>query len=162
MPGESAALNKTAQDKTKAVQDFAKESGAGLQQTGQVSWDTLAAGGVGEPGAPRFSLDFRDEFDRADLEAGYIALVSQPTTSYDQTPTTNGDVLLNRTQAHWLAQVERDYLLRRRTRVRAEAHAAAMRTGLGSDKGSISMGIRWHLKRLLALASLSRTKGVGA
>jgi hypothetical protein len=156
MPGESMNLSKVVQDKTKAVQSFAAEVGSGLKQEGQVSWDTLADDGVDTPGAPRFNLDFRDEFSREFLEDSYIGIVSQPTTSQANTPTTNGDVLLNRTQAHWLAQVERDFLMRRRTRVRAEAHASAVRSGLGHDNGPVSQGIRRHLKYLLALAALGR------
>jgi len=159
MSGEGAAtMNKAAQDKTQAVQVFAAQNGRGLQQTDQVCWDTLAAGGTKEPGAPRLDLDFREEFNRDDLEEQLVAAMANPTRSYQGVTTTIADVISNRSQAHWLASVERDFLMRRRSRIRAEAHAAATRVGIGSDNGPVGKGIRRYLKQLAAVAAFSHTR----
>lgn len=139
--------------KTKAVRDFATTLAQGLRNIGQVTWDTLADGDPEvEAGPERFLESFREEFDRSALKDKYIEVYSQRNTSSQDVKGTLGELRLYRHQYDWLMQAERDYLMRRKSRVRTEAHAAAIAEMIGDDKGPIEVGVKRLAKNLLALS----------
>jgi hypothetical protein len=157
----SGKLHDTFVSKVTSLKLSARAAGDGLQQQGQVAWDTMDAAGVSGPGPTRFKPSYRDDFERAELETDYIAIYNSPDNGVQDTGhRTLADLRLNRYQAHWLAQVERDYLMRRRSRIRAEAHAASVRVGIGSDTGPVELGAMRYGKMLLAMAGIPKDGGM--
>ena len=151
------------QAKTKSVTTHATEISLGMINTGQIAWDTLADGGPTDPGFDRFFWTARPEFLRDDLANEYRNCYSVPTK--DSTSPKNSSAIppkvaniwLARAQYDWLMLAERDFLMRRHSRIRLEAHAAAVRRGIGHDKGPISRGIIRHIKQIMAVASSNQT-----
>jgi hypothetical protein len=147
-------LDKKFQDKVQSVRSCAEETYQGQKNEGQVSWDTLPDGGPSEPGPERFLKSFRDEFNRTELGKKYTEANSKVSTGQKDVKSKVSDVLLHRTQYDWMMQVERDYLMRRRGRIRTEAHATAVREMIADPSGPIEIGIFRLAKQTLALSGV--------
>lgn len=146
----SGDLDDKFKDKTKAVKEFAEETFRGQKNEGQVSWDTLDDKGPDEPGPYRFLNTFRDEFKRDALGKKYTEANSKVSTGQKDVKSKVSELILFRTQYDWLMQVERDYLMRRRSRIRIEAHATAIREMISDENGTVEVGIIRFAKQLLA------------
>lgn len=147
-------LSQKFQDKIRSVVSHAKATEKGLLNSEQVVWDTLADKGPDEPGYDRFFWTARDEFKRDDLATDYGVLWKTPAVNSEEVQGRHSQVWLVRLQHDWLMQGERDFLMRRHTRIRTEAHAAAIKRGISHDDGPIlAGGIDRHVKNVLELAS---------
>jgi len=148
-----ASLDDKFLQKVKSIASQAEVTCKGLTNEGQVSWDTLADGGPDDPGAERFLTDFHDEFDRKKLGADYTRIYSDGTSDYSSGVKTRvSEIELTRMQYDWLMQVERDFLLRRRPRIRTEAHAAAVREMNSINDGPVLNGILRVARQIMAKA----------
>lgn len=147
-----SGLDKKFQDKVKSVASHAEETYKGQTNEGQVAWDTLDDNGPDQPGPERFLKTFRDEFNRQALGQQYIDLNSSVSTNQDDIASRVSQVGIVRLQYDWLMQLERDFLLRKRTRVRAEAHAAAVREMMADGNGPVLNGILRVARQTLAKA----------
>ena len=146
------SLDKKFQDKVNSLTKHGEETAKGLINEGQVTWDALDDGGPSKSGPERFLTSFRKEFERTELGKEYIDAYSKPSTGKDDVKSSVADVIVTRMQYDWLMQMERDFLMRRRTRIRTEAHAAAVRTMVGDKNGPIQLGIFRLAKQALASA----------
>lgn len=86
-------------------------------------------------------------FDRSEISSKYVDV---HTNSGGKTGTVKEGIVL-KLQHDWLGALERDMHLRKRTRVRLAAHAAARTRGIGHDDGPVNNGIIRYLSILLAL-----------
>lgn len=149
-------LDQKFEDKVNSVAQHADETSKGQINEGQVAWDTLADGGPNNPGPERFLKSFRDEFERTVLGKEYVRLNSEKSTD-EETKSKVSEVAAVRMQYDWLMQVERDFLMRKRSRLRSEAHATAIREMIGHEDGPVIRGILRVAKQMQALAG----KGTG-
>ena len=150
---ESESLDKKFQDKVNSLTSHGEDTAKGLVNEGQVTWDTLDDGGPDKPGPARFLRTFHKEFKRTDLGKKYIQANSEVSSGQDDIKSRVSQLMLYRTQYDWLMQMERDYLMRRRTRIRTEAHAASVREMMGDGEGPIQIGIMREAKQVMALAA---------
>lgn len=146
----AGSLDKKFQDKVVSLTDHAKETAQGMLNLGQVAWDTLDDKGPDEPGPERFLRTFHEDYDRERLAKQYIELNSKTSSSPKDVKSKLSQVKFCRMQHDYLMAMERDFLMRRRSRVRIEGHAAAVRDMLSDNAGPFQMGPLRLAKQLLA------------
>lgn len=152
-------LFKKFEDKVNSATKSSEATAKGMVNTGQVAWDTLADTGVNEPGPERFLTSFRAEFERDSLGKEYIDANSKVSTGVRDVKSKVSELMLIRLQYDWLMQVERDYLLRKRSRLRIESHSAAVREMCGDPKGPFQLGPMRLAKQRLALSAENEVNG---
>jgi len=101
-----------------------------------------------DEGMDRFDpISIHSHFIRAGLAISYTD-IHQPQEGRGGT---DKEVIAVKLQHNWLASLERDMHLRKRTRVRLEAHAATRARSVGHDKGPLGSGIDRVLGLMLAI-----------
>lgn len=146
------SLDQKFENKVNSVAQYADETSKGQLNEGQTVWATLDDEGPEGPGPERFLKSFREEFDRTALGKEYIRLNSAASSGQSDVKTRVSEVGLVRLQYDWLMQLERDFLMRKHTRLRTEAHSAAIQEMLGFDEGPVTSGILRLAKQTLARA----------
>lgn len=138
--------------KIKSMAAAAVKFATGARNEGQPIWENLADN-VEAPGPDMFLNSYRDDFDRTELVNRYNTELygHVSTTSSDRTATLI-DIQLLRIQSDWMMTVERDFLMRRNSRIRTEAHAVAIKKTVGDDKGPVLAGVYRMAQGLLEIA----------
>lgn len=145
------------QDKLTSTKANADVFSLGLANKGQICWETLDDKGPEEPGYDRFFWTARPYFARDALSRAYIECYSDGAKDSKGIPNRVGQIWLFRTQYDWLMQVERDFLMRKHSRIRVEAHAASVKRGIGHDEGPLGVGLLRHIKQIFQIASSNKT-----
>ena len=148
-------------DNFQTVMELLKEDcvaiGKGMRGTEQLRWAFSTAEGSGEetqekPGKFDFT-GVRELFNRKQAEATYEKALSSP-ESY-----TKHDMAVATSQSDVLSGMERDFLMRSRTRIRKLAHEASCRGYAGTKNGVIELGILEHFNEQVRRASTTGTNG---
>jgi hypothetical protein len=115
----------------------------------QMRWEELLVTSAGARGKidPFDQSTIHDQFKRDEIEAQYIEVH----TPSEGTAGTVKESIVLKLQNDWLAVAERDLHLRKRSRIRLEAHSASRASGIGSDEGSVKNGLDRYISLMVAV-----------
>lgn len=120
-------------DVTKTMRQYAEKTATGLTGEAETRLEEPNETGINTAGPDRFDLDaIMQEFDRAELEGQYRQIRESIPTGERGDPSTVEAMLVMR-ENEFLAAMERDYMMRKRSRIRGEAHAATRKRGHGLE-----------------------------
>lgn len=143
----SIVITETFQDRMTELKDDCTSIGKGMRGTEQLRWMfSKEDNGTAKPG--KFDFDgVHTLFDRSEAESNYAqALKNSPNSSKQE-------LAVSTVQSDMLSGMERDFILRKRSRIRRLAHESVKRANTGSDFGVIELGTIFSLNEQVARMS---------